>query len=68
MEVREESDEMALLSVLQAFASVAGRRGGDAKLVGNVISPSSTSPDTQDGKERSVDGWWHEVSIVHYPR
>jgi len=36
----------------QHFIKVAGKRGGDAKIVGNVISKDSD---------------WNEISIVHYP-
>ncbi|TIA50062.1 hypothetical protein D6C79_03251 [Aureobasidium pullulans] len=36
----------------QHFIKVAGKRGGDAKIVGNVVSKDSD---------------WNEISIVHYP-
>jgi hypothetical protein len=39
----------------QHFIKVAGKRGGDAKIVGNVITPSG-----------QLDGW-NEVAVVHYP-
>lgn len=39
-------------SKTQHFIKVAGKRGGDAKIVGNVVSK---------------DGDWNEISIVHYP-
>lgn len=38
----------------QHFIKVAGKRGGDAKIVGNVIAA--------DGEK----GGWQEISIVHY--
>lgn len=44
----------------QAFIPVAGKRGGDAKLVGNVVAPQM-----QDGV-RGSEGW-NEISLVHYP-
>jgi hypothetical protein len=40
----------------EAFVQVAGKRGGDAKLVGNVVA----------GGKREGE-WWDEVSLVHYP-
>jgi len=42
----------------QAFIPVAGKRGGNAKLVGNVV-PGQGSREKKD--------WWDEISIVHYP-
>lgn len=47
----------------QAFVPVAAKRGGQVKLVGNVIGPSSD-------REKDPGRWgeqWDEVSIVHYP-
>ena len=44
----------------QAFIPVAGKRGGDAKLVGNVVPPQM-----QDGAPGSEG--WNEISLVHYP-
>jgi hypothetical protein len=38
----------------QHFIQVAGKRGGDAKIVGNVIAG--------DGEK----GGWDEIAIVHY--
>lgn len=50
----------------QAFKEVAGKRGGDAKIVGNVVQPPANVEDARAGKAESE--WWNEVSIVHYPR
>ncbi|KAJ5899556.1 hypothetical protein N7495_004300 [Penicillium taxi] len=50
----------------QAFVPVAGKRGGDAKLVGNVVpSPSGFLADSRGSKAEQE--WWNEISIVHYP-
>ncbi|PWY90718.1 hypothetical protein BO70DRAFT_358168 [Aspergillus heteromorphus CBS 117.55] len=54
----------------QSFVPVAGKRGGDAKLVGNVVKPRSTvgvEVDSRGGWERKEEEWWNEISIVHYP-
>ncbi|PYH93339.1 hypothetical protein BO71DRAFT_450825 [Aspergillus ellipticus CBS 707.79] len=54
----------------QSFIPVAGRRGGDAKLVGNVVKPRSSAGvevDSRGDWGREEDGWWNEISIVHYP-
>ncbi|KAK8200983.1 hypothetical protein M8818_006303 [Zalaria obscura] len=53
----------------QGFVEVAGRRGGDAKIVGNVVAPPEGQSDARgDGDEkRKESGWWNEISIVHYP-
>lgn len=48
----------------QAFIPVAGKRGGNAKLVGNVVP--APGRDLSRG-ERGVEEWWNEISIVHYP-
>ncbi|KAL4929170.1 uncharacterized protein BDV17DRAFT_262013 [Aspergillus undulatus] len=47
----------------QGFNPVAAKRGGNAKLVGNVIQhpPSTSTPSP------SAEDWWNEISIVHYP-
>ena len=50
----------------QAFKEVAGRRGGDAKLVGNVVPPPEHSKDSR-GNSKSAEEWWNEFSLVHYP-
>ena len=49
----------------QAFIPVAGKRGGHAKLVGNVV-PAPEGQDYSRG-DREKEGWWNEISIVHYP-
>ncbi|KAE8363255.1 hypothetical protein BDV27DRAFT_159009 [Aspergillus caelatus] len=48
----------------QAFGPVAGRRGGNAKLVGTVIRPDAEGE--TDVKRKGEEGW-DEISIVHYP-
>ena len=52
----------------QAFKEVAGRRGGDAKLVGNVVAPPQGAGDSRGDPKRPAEGWWNEFSLVHYPR
>ena len=52
----------------QAFKEVAGRRGGDAKLVGNVVTPPNGTRDSRGGSRRPPEDWWNEFSLVHYPR
>ncbi|KAF9889536.1 hypothetical protein FE257_007246 [Aspergillus nanangensis] len=52
----------------QAFVPVAGKRGGDAKLVGNVVPPAGGGGgDSRGSADRPAEDWWNEVSIVHYP-
>ncbi|KAJ5225871.1 hypothetical protein N7468_007096 [Penicillium chermesinum] len=52
----------------QAFMPVAGKRGGSAKLVGNVVKPGEGQKDDSRGsRERAPQDWWNEISIVHYP-
>ncbi|CBQ69998.1 conserved hypothetical protein [Sporisorium reilianum SRZ2] len=48
------------------FAHVAGRRGGNAKLVGVVISPLAANQSDSRGK-RGKHEWWNECTLVHYP-
>lgn len=50
----------------QAFIPVAGKRGGNAKLVGNVVKPAA-SVDSRGDYNRPEQDWWNEISIVHYP-
>ena len=50
----------------QAFVPVAGKRGGSAKLVGNVVKPSA-NVDSRGDASRPEHEWWNEISIVHYP-
>ncbi|EST08389.1 hypothetical protein PSEUBRA_002146 [Kalmanozyma brasiliensis GHG001] len=47
------------------FATVAGRRGGNAKLVGIVIPLSGELKDSRNGKGKGE--WWDECTLVHYP-
>ncbi|KAF7156665.1 hypothetical protein CNMCM5623_000338 [Aspergillus felis] len=52
----------------QAFIPVASKRGGNAKLVGNVIRPASTAQvDSRGSVDRLETDWWNEISLVHYP-
>ncbi|XRM38524.1 hypothetical protein ABZX51_001930 [Aspergillus tubingensis] len=54
----------------QSFIPVAGKRGGDAKIVGNVVKPKSGNTSAVDSRgdwERKEEDWWNEISIVHYP-
>ncbi|KAJ5776404.1 uncharacterized protein N7511_001415 [Penicillium nucicola] len=51
----------------QAFIPVAGKRGGDAKLVGNVVRPADGARDSRGENGRPAEEWWNEISIVHYP-
>lgn len=50
----------------QAFIPVAGKRGGNAKLVGNVVRPNGNI-DSRGDCSRPEQEWWNEISIVHYP-
>ena len=50
----------------QAFIPVAGKRGGSAKLLGNVVKPAA-SVDSRGDHNRPEQDWWNEISIVHYP-
>ncbi|KAJ5785070.1 uncharacterized protein N7503_010282 [Penicillium pulvis] len=50
----------------QAFGPVAGKRGGSAKLVGNVVPPGQ-GRDSRGSSDRPANEWWNEISIVHYP-
>ena len=50
----------------QAFVPVAGKRGGSAKLVGNVVKPTA-NVDSRGDSNRPEHEWWNEISIVHYP-
>ncbi|TPX19443.1 hypothetical protein DIZ76_017233 [Coccidioides immitis] len=51
----------------QGFISVAGKRGGNAKIVGNVVKPPSGQTDSRGEADRPENEWWNEISIVHYP-
>lgn len=54
----------------QAFIPVAGKRGGNAKIVGNVVKPPSDSSflnDSRGSPDLPEQDWWNEISIVHYP-
>ncbi|KAK6811668.1 hypothetical protein RU639_012651 [Aspergillus parasiticus] len=48
----------------QAFGPVAGRRGGNAKLVATVIRPDVEG---ETSVKRKGEEGWDEISIVHYP-
>lgn len=48
----------------KAFAETIGaKRGGVAKLVGNIVVSSGAG--AEKGKE--VEGQWHEFALAHYP-
>ena len=50
------------------FATVAGKRGGNAKLVGIVICPlSGQQSDSRGRQDRKKEDWWNECTLVHYP-
>ncbi|KAJ5387718.1 hypothetical protein N7509_010259 [Penicillium cosmopolitanum] len=54
----------------QAFVPVAGKRGGDAKLVGNVVTPQlqhSSKDPSSSSRAAVAEEWWNEISLVHYP-
>ncbi|PGH28137.1 hypothetical protein AJ80_00027 [Polytolypa hystricis UAMH7299] len=51
----------------QGFIPVAGKRGGDAKIVGNVVKPGPGQCDSRGDANKPEDEWWNEISIVHYP-
>ncbi|KAJ5302996.1 hypothetical protein N7476_009795 [Penicillium atrosanguineum] len=51
----------------QAFIPVAGKRGGNAKLVGNVVPAPAGQKDHSRGDRKKTEEWWNEISIVHYP-
>ncbi|OAT12108.1 hypothetical protein, variant [Blastomyces gilchristii SLH14081] len=51
----------------QGFVKVAGRIGGDAKLVGNVVKPAAGLRDSRGDPDRPEGDWWNEIAIVHYP-
>lgn len=52
---------------IQAFVPVASKRGGNAKLVGNVVKPAADNADSRGDISRPETDWWNEISIVHYP-
>ena len=60
---------MAYAAYGRAFVDVAGRRGGDAKLVGNVVLDldAGAGKDGDSSMGRSGGEWWNEFSLVHYP-
>jgi hypothetical protein len=50
-----------------AFAdSIGSRHGGNAKIVGNVVAPTSPTPTGEGIVDASKDGW-HEIALAHYP-
>lgn len=59
---------LPLLRRIQAFVKVAGLRGGDAKIVGNVVAPPAGTSDSRGDRNRAEATWWNEISLVHYPR
>lgn len=52
----------------QGFATVAGRRGANAKVVGLVVKPKDApTEDSRGSMSRKDTDWWNECSLVHYP-
>jgi hypothetical protein len=50
-----------------AFAeSIGSRHGGNAKIVGNVVKPSTSESGDKGVLDASNDGW-DEVALAHYP-
>jgi len=54
-----------------AFAkSIGSRHGGNAKVVGNVVKPTTTSNTSSSSGQSAVDAssdGWDEVALAHYP-
>ncbi|KAF2024442.1 hypothetical protein EK21DRAFT_104653 [Setomelanomma holmii] len=54
-----------------AFAkSIGSRHGGDAKVVGNVVTPSKPRDTEAEGGEKAQDAsqdGWDEIALAHYP-
>lgn len=44
---------------------MASKRGGDAKIVGNVVAPPKPTQDSADTVVAGADKW-QEIAIVHY--
>lgn len=61
------SSELILTSQHQNFNKVGGKRGGNAKIVGNVVAPPSGQSDSRGDPHRDSQSWWNEIAIVHYP-
>lgn len=51
----------------QGFRKAGGKRGGNAKIVGNVVAPPSGQSDSRGDPARDPQSWWNEIAIVHYP-
>ncbi|PWY99406.1 hypothetical protein BCV70DRAFT_200973 [Testicularia cyperi] len=52
----------------KGFATVAGKRGGNAKVVGLVVNPKDAPrPDSRGNPTRAQSDWWNECTFVHYP-
>lgn len=52
----------------QGFATVAGKRGANAKVVGLVVKPKDAQiADSRGNMQRAESDWWNECSLVHYP-
>ncbi|SPO30031.1 uncharacterized protein UTRI_05870 [Ustilago trichophora] len=50
------------------FVTVAAKRGGNAKLVGIVVSPLKDGlRDSRGNQGRKKQDWWNECTLVHYP-
>ncbi|KAL4802829.1 hypothetical protein BDV18DRAFT_61641 [Aspergillus unguis] len=65
----EKGGKEAYYKYGQGFSPVAAKRGGNAKLVGNVIKPGpeKENADSRGSSDRAPQTWWNEISIVHYP-
>jgi hypothetical protein len=51
-----------------AFAeSIGSRHGGNAKVVGNVVKPSSTPTSTSTSSVDASGDGWDEIALAHYP-
>lgn len=49
------------------FVNVAGKRGGNAKLVSVVVNPLKESLKDSRGERKEKGQWWNEATLVHYP-
>lgn len=48
------------------FVAVAGKRGGNAKLVGVIVDPLK-EPLRDSRNDYTKHQWWNECTLVHYP-
>ena len=59
--------ENSNINAVQGFIEAGGKRGGDAKIVGNVVPPPSGRSGSRGDPVREQSSWWNEAAIVHYP-